>query len=295
MKTILFAKKTDNSNINQIQQVVDLLYQYSSKLFIPKEIYDALSDEISFPKEVCLINQLDEIEGGGDFLISIGGDGTLLDALSVVKSSGLPILGINTGRLGFLSSVNIEHAKEAFALLKNQQYTIEKRILLRLSPGLITGENHALNDICIQRIYGSGSMITIDVTVNNEYMNTYWCDGLIIATPTGSTAYSLGCGGPIIVPNAEVFVLTPIASHSLTVRPVVIPSDSEISVKVSSRNQQFLLSIDSSSAVVHIDTTITITKGSFPINTVLLKNQTFYKTIRRKLLWGLDKRINYKL
>jgi NAD+ kinase len=290
MKTILFGKKTDNTNIKQIQQLVDLLYQYSSKMYVPKEIYFALSDEISFPKQVHLIEQLDEMEAAADFLISIGGDGTLLDALSVVKSSGLPILGINTGRLGFLSSVNIEHAEEAFKLLKKQKYTIEKRMLLHLNPDLITGENHALNDICIQRVYGSGSMITIDVTVNNEYMNTYWCDGLIIATPTGSTAYSLGCGGPIIAPNAEVFVLTPIASHSLTVRPVVIPADSKIGVKVSSRNQQFLLSVDSSSAIVYTDTTISITKGSFSINIILLKNQSFYKTIRQKLLWGLDKR-----
>jgi NAD+ kinase len=163
-------------------------------------------------------------------------------------------------------------------------------MLLHLTSDRITGENHALNDICIQRVYGSGSMITIDVTVNKEYMNTYWCDGLIIATPTGSTAYSLGCGGPIIVPNAEVFVLTPIASHSLTVRPVVIPSDSEIGIKVSSRNHQFLLSVDSSSAIVHTDTTINITKSPFSINIILLKNQSFYKTIRQKLLWGLDKR-----
>lgn len=290
MKTILFGKKTANFNIEKFQQIVDLLYQYSSKLFIPKEIYFALSNEILFPKQIHLIEQLDEIEGGCDFLITIGGDGTLLDALALVKSSGLPILGINTGRLGFLASVNIENAEEAFKLLKTRNYTIEKRMLLHISPDLIKGENHALNDICIQRIYGSGSMITIDVTVNKEYMNTYWCDGLIIATPTGSTAYSLGCGGPVIVPDAEVFVLTPIASHSLTVRPVVIPSNSEIEIKVSSRNQQFLLSLDSSSAIVHTDTTINITKSSSSINTVLLKEQSFYKTIRQKLLWGLDKR-----
>jgi NAD+ kinase len=290
MKTILFAKRTANFNIEKYQQIVDLLYQYSSKLFIPKEIYYALSNEILFPKQTHLIEQLDEIEGGCDFLITIGGDGTLLDALALVKSSGLPILGINTGRLGFLASVNIENAEEAIKLLKTRSYTIEKRMLLHISPDLIKGENHALNDICIQRIYGSGSMITIDVTVNKEYMNTYWCDGLIIATPTGSTAYSLGCGGPIIVPDAEVFVLTPIASHSLTVRPVVIPSNSEIEIKVSSRNQQFLLSLDSSSAIVHTDTTINITKSSSSINTVLLKDQSFYTTIRQKLLWGLDKR-----
>jgi len=290
MKTILFGKKTSELNIGKFQQVVDLLYKYSSKVFVSKDTYNAVSNEILFPETVNIIQQASEIEGYADFLISIGGDGTFLDSLSAVKSSGLPILGINTGRLGFLSSVNIEKAEEAFILLKNREYCIEKRMLLHLKQNLIAEGNYALNDICIQRICGSGSMITIDVTVNKEYMNTYWCDGLIIATPTGSTAYSLGCGGPIIVPNAEVFVLTPIASHSLTVRPVIIPSDSEIEIKVSSRNKQFLLSLDSSSEVVDTEKTITITKASFSINTVLLKNQSFYKTIRQKLMWGLDRR-----
>ena len=292
MKTILFAKKTSDSSVENIQQVVDLLYKYSSKVFVSKETYDSLGNEIIFPKSVYIAEQASEIKGKADFLVSIGGDGTFLDSLSVVQSSGLPILGINTGRLGFLSNVNIEKAEEAFILLKNKEFDIKKRLLLHLEPSLIAGENYALNDISIQRIHGSGSMISIDVTVNKEYMNTYWCDGLIIATPTGSTAYSLGCGGPIVVPSAEVFVLTPIAAHSLTVRPLVIPSDSEIEIKVSSRNQQFLLSLDSSSVIVNTEQTITITKASFSINTILLKNQNFYKTIRKKLMWGLDKRSN---
>lgn len=290
MKTILFAKKTSDSGADKIQQVVDLMYKYSTKVYISEETYYSLGNEIVFPKSVSIVGEANEIAGKVDFLVSIGGDGTFLDALSIVKSSGLPIVGINTGRLGFLSNVNMEKAEEAFILLKNKEFEIKKRILLHLKPDLIAGENYALNDISIQRIHGSGSMITIDVMINKEYLNTYWCDGLIIATPTGSTAYSLGCGGPIIVPNADVFVLTPIASHSLTVRPVVIPSDSEIEIKVSSRNQQFLLSLDSSSAVVDATQTITITKAAYSINTVLLKNQNFYKTIRKKLMWGLDKR-----
>ena len=293
MKTILFAKKTSDSGVEKIQQVVDLLYKYSTKVFISKETYYSLGNEIVFPKSVYVVEQANEINEQADFLVSIGGDGTFLDSLSIVKSSGLPILGINTGRLGFLSNVNIEKAEEAFNMLKNKEFDIKKRILLHLKPDLISEENYALNDISIQRIHGGESMITIDVTVNKEYMNTYWCDGLIIATPTGSTAYSLGCGGPIIVPSAEVFVLTPIASHSLTVRPLVIPSDSEIEIKVSSRNQQFLLSLDSSSAIVNAEQTITITKASFSVNTVLLKNQNFYKTIRQKLMWGLDKRSGF--
>jgi NAD+ kinase len=290
MKTILFGKITTESGIAPFQQVVDLIYKYSSDVFITKDTYTAIADATLFPREIYPIETAEEIKGNADFLISIGGDGTLLDAITRVQSLELPVMGINTGRLGFLSSVNIENAEKAFILLQNKEYTIEKRMLLSLQPDNLVGETCALNDICIQRVYGSGSMISIDVTVNKEYMNTYWCDGLIIATPTGSTAYSLGCGGPIIVPNADVFVLTPIASHSLTVRPVVIPADSEIGIKVSSRNQQFLLSIDSSSAVVETTKTITIRKASFSVNMVSLKGQNFYKTIRKKLMWGLDKR-----
>lgn len=290
MKTILFGKKTEESSIESFQHVVDLLYQYSEEVFVCQEVIDNLSNEIQFPENVQAIKNTTEAVNNADFLISVGGDGTFLDSLSIVKSSGLPILGINTGRLGFLSSVNVEHTEKALQSIKNADYSLEKRKLLQLSPNLLPGENCALNDICIQRIHGNSSMISIDVTINNDYMNTYWCDGLIIATPAGSTAYSLGCGGPIIVPDAEVFVLTPIASHSLTVRPVVIPSDSEIKIKVESRNQQYLLSVDSSSVTLPTDETITISRSKFSVNIVSLKEQNFYKTLRQKLMWGLDKR-----
>lgn len=290
MRTILFGKKTEESSIESFQHVVDLLYQYNEEVFVCQEVIDNLSGEIKFPENVQLIKNTEKAVNNADFLVSVGGDGTFLDSLSIVKSSGLPVLGINTGRLGFLSSVNVEQAEKALQLLKNGNHAIEKRKLLQLSPNLLPGENCALNDICIQRIYGNSSMISINVTINDDYMNTYWCDGLIIATPTGSTAYSLGCGGPIIVPDAEVFVLTPIASHSLTVRPVVIPSDSEIKIKVESRNQQYLLSVDSSSVILPTNETITIAKSKFHVNIVSLKEQNYYKTIRQKLMWGLDKR-----
>ncbi|MDR0368067.1 MAG: NAD kinase [Bacteroidales bacterium] len=290
MKTILFGKKTEEPSFASFQHVVDLLYRYSREVFVCREVFENLSEDVVFPKDITLIRNAAEINGEADFLVSVGGDGTFLDSLSIVGDSRLPILGINTGRLGFLSSVNVEQAEKAFRLLKDKAYSIEKRKLLELYPNLFEGKNHALNDICIQRIHGAGSMISIDVVINNDYMNTYWCDGLIIATPTGSTAYSLGCGGPIIVPDAEVFVLTPIASHSLTVRPVVIPSDSEIKIKVGSRNQQYLLSLDSSSRILHTEQNITVSKSKFHIHIVSFKEQNYYKTIRQKLMWGIDKR-----
>ena len=290
MRTILYGKETTDSNPASFQQIVNLLYKYSSEVFICEDTYQSIADKIKFPSQANRIRQASEVSGGADFLISVGGDGTFLDSLTTIGSSGLPVLGINTGRLGFLSSVNIEHAERALVMLKDKEYSVTRRKLLQLHPNLFSGENCALNDICIQRIHGTSNMITIDVIVDKEYMNTYWCDGLIIATPTGSTAYSLGCGGPIIVPNAEVFVLTPIASHSLTVRPVIIPSDSEIEIKVHSRNQQFLLSMDSSSKIIGTETCIQISQSRFSVNIVSLNGQNFYKTIREKLMWGMDRR-----
>jgi NAD+ kinase len=231
-----------------------------------------------------------ELKDKVDFLISMGGDGTFLEAASLVRFSNIPIFGINTGRLGFLSSVNVKDTENALSALKNNAYRLHKRMLLQLNPDLLGNENYALNDICFQRVSESSSMITIEVSVDDKPLNTYWCDGLIISTPTGSTAYSLSCGGPIIVPDSEVFLLTPIAPHSLTVRPMIIPSTCKIDVKVKGRNSKFLLAVDSSSSIMDTEKNITIRKSNHCVNIVLLKNQHFFKTIGQKLMWGADRR-----
>ena len=290
MKTILFGKKTDNQSVESMQQIVDLVYRYSEEVYVCKKFYDAVASELHFPVPTQRMDTISELSPPADFLISMGGDGTFLEAASLVKFSNIPILGINTGRLGFLSSVNVEDAESALLALKNKTYKLHKRMLLQLSPDLLGSESCALNDICIQRVSESPGLISIEVSVDDKNLNTYWCDGLIIATPTGSTAYSLSCGGPIIVPDSEVFLLTPMAPHSLTVRPIIIPATSKIDVKIKGRNTQFVLSVDSSSAIVETERTITIQKSPHYIQVVLLEHQNFFKTIGQKLMWGMDRR-----
>jgi len=290
MKIILFGKKTDSQSIEAMQQIVDLVYRESELVYVCETFYNSVASELHFPEKIQQIGDISKLKDSADFLISMGGDGTFLEAASMTKFSNIPILGINTGRLGFLSSVNIKDAENAMSALKNKTYRIHKRMLLQLNSNLLDGVSYALNDICIQRVSESSSMITIDVSVNDKHVNTYWCDGLIISTPTGSTAYSLSCGGPIIVPDSEVFLLTPIAPHSLTVRPMIIPSTYKIDVKVKGRNSKFLLAVDSSLSSVETGKNITIKKSSNCVNIVLLKNQNFFKTISQKLMWGIDRR-----
>ncbi|MBP5401409.1 MAG: NAD(+)/NADH kinase [Bacteroidales bacterium] len=225
-----------------------------------------------------------------DFLFSIGGDGTFIDAANLVGDSGIPILGINTGRIGFLTNVNRNNFKEAFDFLQKSEYQIEKRSLLQIKSD--SGEplpaTFALNDISIHP-HGE-SINAVKVLANGEQLNTYWGDGLIVATPTGSTAYSLSCGGPILVPSANVMVLTPIASHSLTVRPIVLPTDNELKIKVESRSHRFILSVDSHRLAINDNVTLTVSRAPYTIQTIRLPNAGFYSVIREKLLWGLDKR-----
>ena len=290
MKTVLFCKKTENHSMESMQLIVDLVYRESEEVYVYEKFYHAIASELNFPQKINLVNDISEVKESADFLISIGGDGTFLDAASLVKFLTIPILGINTGRLGFLSNVNVRDTEKTLLMLKNKAYKLQKRMLLQLDPDLFGNESYALNDICIQRVSESSSMISIEVSVDDKHLNTYWCDGLIISTPTGSTAYSLSCDGPIIVPDSEVFLLTPIAPHSLTVRPIVIPSTCKIDVTVKGRNNKFLLSADSSSFAMETGQRISIKKSTNYVNVVLLKNQNFFKTISQKLMWGIDRR-----
>jgi len=288
MKITLYGKSIQKAYYPVIQKILDILSQHASLVYIYKPFYEAIKNDMAFPSNICSTCG-EGAEKETDFIFTLGGDGTFLDALDLVVHSGIPMLGVNIGRLGFLSSVNVQTLEQSLIDIKNKNYSLEKRMLLHLDPPIEGKNRWALNDICIQRNDTSG-MISISVDVNDEYLNTYWCDGLIIATPTGSTAYSLGCGGPILMPDSEVIVLTPIASHMLTVRPVVIPDKSCIRIKVQSRNGKFVVSSDSNSFTVNEETALCISKEKFYINLIRLPNQTFSKTLREKLLWGLDKR-----
>jgi len=226
-----------------------------------------------------------------DIALSVGGDGTFLKSVLFIRDSGIPVLGLNMGRLGFLANINKEKIREAFYKLKNREYTFNERSLLQVDSeeNLFGDENFALNELTLHK-KDSASMISIEVDVNKEYLNTYWCDGLIISTPTGSTAYSLSCGGPIITPGCLVHIITPIAPHNLNVRPVVIPDHFPIKVSAEGRDSMYLLTLDSRSEFIRHDCILYIKKADFTVKVIEFDDYTFLDTIRDKLLWGIDKR-----
>jgi NAD+ kinase len=226
-----------------------------------------------------------------DFLLVIGGDGTLLDATSLVGRSGIPLIGLNTGRLGFLANITRDEAPTALKRILQGQYRIEKRYTLQAStdgPELLD-PNFALNEIAVSR-KGTTSMISVHVHLDGQFLNTYWADGLLISTPTGSTGYNLSCGGPILMPLSPNFILTPIAPHNLTVRPLVIPNDGVLELRIEAREGNFLCSLDSRVFTLDVETTLRIQQADFKFHLVQTEEHNFPTTLRNKLLWGLDRR-----
>lgn len=226
-----------------------------------------------------------------NFIFSLGGDGTVLDTLSIVKDTGTPVLGINLGRFGFLANSQQENFEHNFYALQSGDYVIDQRTVLKLDMDfdLFDGFPYSLNDLIVHK-KDSASMITVHTKLNGEILNSYWADGLILATPTGSTGYSLSCGGPILFPGSLSLVLTPIAPHNLTVRPLVIGDNSKVSFEVDSRTDDFLVTLDSRSATVPSGCKLSVKKADFHFNMVQIEGHSYVRTLRNKLMWGLDKR-----
>ncbi len=224
-------------------------------------------------------------------LVSVGGDGTLLDTVTLIGHSGVPVVGLNAGRLGFISSISMNEFDGVLQTLKDGSFHCDDRSLLKVETdrGLFGGENFALNELTVHK-KDTASMIKIDAYLDDEMLNTYWADGLIVSTPTGSTAYNLSCGGPIILPGSENVVVTPIAPHNLTVRPVVLSNNSLLTLKVSGRSENFLIALDSRSDIIFPDEEIRISKSPFYFKLIKPAGHTFLTTMRNKLAWGLDKR-----
>lgn len=233
----------------------------------------------------------EDFKSGIDLAISMGGDGTFLQMVGYVKDSNVPIVGINTGRLGFMSNVSKNHIREALTRIKESKYTLQDRSLLEIETKnhLFGDDNFAFNELTIHK-KDSASMISIRVELDGKYMNAYWADGLIVSTPTGSTAYSLSCGGPIVTPGCMVHIITPIAPHNLNVRPVLIPDFKEIRLVAECRSKSLLLTLDSRSKIIKNNYEIIVRKAKFSIKVIQFEDYSFVDTIRDKLLWGLDKR-----
>jgi len=293
MKIAIFGQYYQNDTRPIIRDIFLFFNNNNVELVIEEKFLKILYSEEILKKEYKTFNDYKCLDSSFDLLVSIGGDGTILRAATYVRDSGIPILGINAGRLGFLAKVQKENIEIFLQIVLEKKYTISERTLLSLecSPEneQINELNFAMNEVTVSR-KDTTSMITIDTSLNGEHLNSYWADGLIISTPTGSTGYSLSCGGPVLTPEVKGLVITPIAPHNLNARPLVIPDDTEIKLKVSGREEQYLVSLDSRIATLNNNAELTIRKTPFKINMVEIPDETFLKTLRNKLLWGEDKR-----
>lgn len=290
MKIGVFSKSiNDPKHRDALLVLVGILQRRGHEIWTTPSLEDFI--RMNHPDVSPLV--FDEVEGIGkpiDFLFSIGGDGTVLESLSIVKSSEIPILSINTGRLGFLTGVGLAELEVAVERIELGQYILESRSLLHLeSSEKVFNFNFALNDFVIHKKETS-SMIVVHAYLNGEFLNSYWSDGLILSTPTGSTGYSLSCGGPILFPKSDSFVLTPIAPHNLNVRPVVIPDDAVISFEIEGRANSYLTSLDARSQSITKDVTMAVRRADFVLKLLRLNDTNFMDNLRSKLSWGYDRR-----
>lgn len=284
--------KTFNSGFNPyIKELFDKLKQHNVRIIVYKSFLEFIRKKTDIDLQVTDIFEMhDDIKDDVDFMISIGGDGTFLETIPFLRNYNIPIIGLNSGRLGFLANIARDEISSALDAIFENKYKIESRALLRLDSDInVFGDlNFALNEITIQK--KSSRMITIDAYLNDEFLNTYWTDGLIISTPTGSTAYSLSVGGPIMIPGSNNFIIAPIAIHNLTVRPIVIPDDNIITINVNSRNEKFFVTADNRTSLIDSSVKLTLYKADFKLKMLKLPNNSFYVTLRNKLMWGADKR-----
>ena len=286
----IFGKHFGPEFNEAISHLFRALHAHGVETFVFKPFREFMSASIAEAKDQPTFTHRKEV-AEMDWLISIGGDGTLLDSVTLVGDSNVPILGFNTGRLGFLSNINTPLLDEAVRSLVNKSYETDKRALIEVVVSDVDlGEvNFALNEVTIHKKETS-SMISIHTYMQEQFVNTYWADGLIVSTPTGSTAYSLSCGGPIVMPGTDSWVLTPIAPHNLNVRPLVIPNNAEIKLKAEGREPNFLLTLDSRSFTISESTEVTLRNAPFKVELINLEGQYFFNTIRTKLMWGIDRR-----
>jgi NAD+ kinase len=291
MKIALYGRPFSCDCKKNITAFFQILEENQIELFIFTPFLEFLKQDAGIMPAVSgTFLSHDDIPSDVQLMFSMGGDGTFLESVSIIQDSGIPIAGINTGRLGFLANIPPENIMSSIPAILQGHYSIEHRALIRLelSEGSLSGFSCALNEVSIQKKYSS--MITIHTYLNDVLLNSYWADGLIISTPTGSTAYSLSVGGPIVTPDSSNFIISPLAPHNLTVRPVIVPDNNIIKLKVDSRDSCFILSLDSRSEIFDTNLEIIIRRADFTLKTVRTEGHTFYDNLRNKLMWGLDRR-----
>jgi len=287
MKIALFGQEYKTKSLQYIVDLINVLTEKSIEIVVYAKILHLVKENLDV--ELATFNSYYDLPLDVNYMISIGGDGTMLRATKYIKDKNIPVVGINTGRMGFLANIHKDFMVEAIDDLIAGKYNLSTRSILEVQTENDTKTFYALNEIAVNG-KNTTSMISIDTYLNTEYLNTYWADGLIIATPTGSTGYSLSCNGPIIAPEVKSFIITPIAPHNLSIRPLVIHDELNVRLKISSRETKFLLSMDSKVINVKTGTDVFVKKADFSIQMIELNNQSFIKTLREKLLWGKDTR-----
>jgi len=293
MKIGIYGQFYHENSETYIQLILDALQKEDVQIVIEENFLEIINTHQQIEQNFSKIETFKKLDKSYDLFFSIGGDGTILKSVTFVGDLDIPIVGINTGRLGFLATIQKERITQSISEILQGQYTLSERSLLTIATEPhseeITQLNFALNEVAVNR-KNTTSMIKVETLVNDKYLNTYWSDGLIVSTPTGSTGYSLSCGGPVLDPSTHSLVITPIAPHNLNARPLVIPDDSTISLTVTGREKSFLVSLDSRIVTLENETRLLIKKANFTIKMVQLAEGSFIKTLREKLLWGEDKR-----
>lgn len=294
MKILLFGKGFKEDNEVYLHTLMSILEKRNVKVYVNKKYQDLLEEQsVAFCSECSTINSTEELKAANvDFVITLGGDGTILTAITLIKDLQIPILGINLGRLGFLAIIEKNKIERALDKLFDERYTIGERVMLKLSGAdeLFGDESFALNDFTLHK-RDTSAMIKVHTFIDGSFLNSYWADGLIVSTPTGSTGYSLSCGGPIVFPYSGNWVITPVAPHDMNARPVVLSDKRELSFVIEGRGENFLCTLDSRFEVITSEHKLSVKKCDFPAKLVQLEGVSFQETIHNKLFWGRDSRI----
>jgi NAD+ kinase len=291
MKAAIYSRVFEASQQQDVQLFFDELSRQKIAPVIFSGFFDQVKKTVSLPANTETFSGSDDLTDDVEFIISLGGDGTLLDTITLIRNKPIAIMGINFGRLGFLASIGRNELQAAVKSIAQRTYVVDKRVLVHVDASIPLFGNvpYALNEFSIHK-RDVASMIKIHTYINGEFLNTYWADGLIVSTPTGSTGYSLSCGGPVVFPDSGSFVITPVAPHNLNVRPIIVPDNAIISFEIESRAEEIICALDSRREIVAREVQLAVKKEEFEISLVRLSENNFLQTMRNKLTWGLDKR-----
>jgi len=291
MNVAIFGRKVNKENTQYYSELLKIFKNFGWNAIIHDALKEKLIKKVGISENCDTFSSYKDFESGVDLSLSIGGDGTFIQNVKFIRGSEVPVLGINSGRLGFLANISKEHIESAMELVQKKEFVHQKRSLISVETDrkIFGNDNIAFNEVTLQK-KDSASMITVHASLDGKYLNSYWADGLIVSTPSGSTAYNLSCGGPIVTPGCQVHILTPIAPHNLNVRPMVVPDHMPIKLEIEGRNKTYLMSLDGRSLTIKQNEEVIVRKADYMINVIKFEENNFLDTIRNKMFWGTDKR-----